>query len=334
MNIKQLFINSAGRLRSGWRLLIFVLLFLFISVFLASIVRIAFALAPHRNFLGPLVGEYVQNLIFRLLLLIAALAAGYACTRLLEGLPWKSLGLTLHAGWARDFLLGSAVGVASLAVAAGIAMAGGGLRFTISGRAVLLQMIGTLVFSGVLFIFAGLAEEAMFRGYPLQTMTRANLAWLAVFLTSVPFAASHLRNPNVVAGFTFINTTLAGIWLAVAYLRTRSLWFPLGVHWAWNWALGSLCGLPVSGITNLAPQPLLRGLDLGPAWLTGGTYGLEGGLAATVALIVSTIFILRTALLKATPEMKALTSHENPVPVQVPPPFPPPPPPPPPLEKV
>jgi hypothetical protein len=90
----------------------------------------------------------------------------------------------------------------------------------------------------------------------------------------------------------------------------------------------------VSGITNLAPQPLLRGLDLGPAWLTGGTYGLEGGLAATVALIVSTIFILRTALLKATPEMKALTSHENPVPVQVPPPFPPPPPPPPPLEKV
>lgn len=312
MTIKQLFINSAGRLRSGWRLLIFVLLFLFISFLLGSVVRVALALAPHRNFLGLLVGEYVQNLIFRLLLLIAALAAGYICTRWLEGLPWKSLGLTLHAGWARDFLLGSTVGVASLVVAAGIATAGGGLRFTISGRAVLFQMLGTLVFSAILFVFAGLAEEALFRGYPLQTMTRANLAWLAVFLTSVPFAASHLRNPNVAAGFTFINTTLAGIWLAVAYLRTRSLWFPLGVHWAWNWALGSLCGLPVSGITNLAPQPLLRGTDLGPAWLTGGTYGLEGGLAGTVALIVSITFIMRTGLLRATPEMKALTSQENP----------------------
>jgi membrane protease YdiL (CAAX protease family) len=312
MNIKQLFINSAGRLRSGWRLFVFVLLFFFIFFLLGSVVWLVLALAPHRNLLGPRIGEYVQNLIFRLLLLIAALGAGYACTRLLEGLPWKALGLTLHAGWARDFLLGSAVGVASLAVAAAIATAAGGLRFTISGRAVLLPMVGTLVFSAILFVFAGLAEEAMFRGYPLQTMTRANLAWLAVFLTSVPFAASHLRNPNVAAGFTFINTTLAGIWLAVAYLRTRSLWFPLGVHWAWNWTLGSLCGLPVSGITNLAPQPLLRGTDLGPAWLTGGTYGLEGGLAGTIALIVSIVFILRTGLLKATPEMKILTSQENP----------------------
>jgi len=85
------------------------------------------------------------------------------------------------------------------------------------------------------------------------------------------------------------------------------------VHWAWNWALGSLFGLPVSGINDLAPYPLLRGVDLGPAWLTGGSYGIEGGLACTVTLIVSTIFILRTRLVNATPEMKILTSQENPV---------------------
>ena len=311
MDLKQVFINSAGRLRSGWRLLIFVLILVILSIFFGAVTRKAFGLlvqfVPSSG-----VARYLENFIFRMIFLLVALSAGFICTRFLEGLPWRTLGLWFHARWARDFLLGSVIGGVSLALATAIATAGGGLSFTISPRAAIVQVLQTLVFSALLFVLAALAEEALFRGYPLQTLTRANLAWLAVFLTSVPFAAIHLRNPNVAAGFTFINTALAGVWLAVAYLRTRSLWFPLGVHWAWNWALGSLFGLPVSGISDLAPHPLLRGTDLGPAWLTGGSYGIEGGLACTITLIVSTIFILRTGLVTATPEMKALTSQENP----------------------
>jgi uncharacterized protein len=312
MDLKQVFINSAGRLRSGWRLLIFVPVLVILSLFFGAVTRRVFEVAV-RFVPSSGVARYLENFTFRLILLIVALLAGFICTRLLEGLPWRALGLWLHARWARDFFFGSVIGIVSLALAAAIATAGGGLSFTISPRAALLRVLQTLVFSALLFILAALAEEALFRGYPLQTLTRANLAWLGVFLTSVPFAAIHLQNPNVAAGFTFLNTALAGVWLAVAYLRTRSLWFPLGVHWAWNWALGSLFGLPVSGINNLAPYPLLRGTDLGPAWLTGGSYGIEGGLACTITLIVSTIFILRTRLVTATPEMKALTSQENPV---------------------
>lgn len=311
MDAHQIFINAAGRLRSGWRLLIFAMVFLTL-IFLMGIAaqkgsELVVNLVPSRS-----VAHYLENFIFRLALLLAALLAGYLCTRWLEGLPWRALGLWLHQYWLRDLLVGSGIGVGSLALATAIATAGGGLRFTASGRAAFFQVGQTLIFSAGLFILAALAEEALFRGYPLQTVTRAGLAWLAIFLTSVPFAAIHLRNPNVVAGFTFVNTALAGVWLAVAYLRTRSLWFPLGIHWAWNWALGSLFGLPVSGITDIAPNPLLRGTDLGPAWLTGGSYGIEGGLACTVTLIVSTIFIWRTRLVSATEEMKTLTSQENP----------------------
>jgi len=312
MDLKQVFINSAGRPRSGWRLLVFVvlvriLLFPF-GVAAQKLSELVVHWAPASE-----VAHYLENLIFRVIFLVVALAAGYICTRWLEGLPWRALGLGFHSGWLRDSVLGSIVGVASLGLATAIATAGGGLSFTISARAALVQVAQSLIFSALLFILAALAEEALFRGYPLQTLTRANLAWLAVFLTSVPFAAVHLRNPNVAAGFTFVNTALAGVWLAVAYLRTRSLWFPLGVHWAWNWALGSLFGLPVSGMTDLAPHPLLHGTDLGPAWLTGGSYGIEGGLACTITLIVSTLFILRTRLVTATPEMKTLTSQENPL---------------------
>ncbi len=307
MDVQQIFINDNGRLRSGWRVLIFILVYIALLFLLSTVVRVGYAvglrIAP-----GHSLGAFVEDFIFRLILLASALLAGYLCNRWLEGLPWRALGLTLHARWWRDLIIGSLIGVASLALATAIATAAGGLRFTASPRTMLLPVVQTLGMSALLFVFAALAEEALFRGYPLQTLTRARLAWLAILLTSVPFAAVHLRNPNVVKGFTFINTALAGVWLAVAYLRTRSLWLPLGVHWAWNWALGSLFGLPVSGITTIAPNPLLHGTDLGPAWLTGGSYGIEGGLACTIALVASTIFIWQMTLVSATPEMERLTS--------------------------
>ena len=316
MNLKQVFINPVGRFRSGWRVLIFVGVYICLWFLLGTAVRLIYTIgllvAPGRSF-----GGYFENVVFRLILLLASMGAGYICLRWLEGLRWRALGLWLHDGWLRDLVIGSLTGIASLALATAIATAGGGLSFTVSGRAALLQVGQTLVFSAILFILAALAEEALFRGYPLQTLTRAKLAWLAVLLTSVPFALVHLKNPNVAAGFTFINTALAGVWLATAYLRTRSLWFPLGVHWAWNWALGSVFGLPVSGINDLAPHPLLHGTDLGPAWLTGGSYGIEGGLACTITLLASTLFIWRTRLVSATPEMQLLSSQENPLPVLI-----------------
>ncbi len=308
MVLQKIFINEFGRLRSGWRLLLFVFAFIAASFLIATVLRLAYAVVaaaapglPRSNF--------VSDVIFRTGLLGAALVAGYLCAKLFEALPWRSLGLTLHQGWLRDLIIGSVVGFASMGVAVAIASLGRGLSFSFSNApaAIIRSMVG----SAVLLVVAALAEEAMFRGYGLQTLTRAQLAWLGVFLTSVPFALVHLSNPNVVPGVTFANTALAGIWLAVAYLRTRSLWLPLGVHWAWNWALGWFFGLPISGI-KLVSNPLLSANDAGPIWLTGGSYGIEGGFACTIALVLSTIFLWRTRWLSATPELKKLTSEENP----------------------
>nr|MBA3442779.1 CPBP family intramembrane metalloprotease [Pyrinomonadaceae bacterium] len=125
-------------------------------------------------------------------------------------------------------------------------------------------------------------------------------------------------NPNVTPIFTIINTTLAGVWLAVAYWRVRSLWFPLGVHWSWNWAQGALLGLPVSGITQLTPAPVMQAVQTGPAWLTGGAYGIEGGVACSLALVASTAFIWRASWLAADAEMKHWTEGEVPKPTEQP----------------
>ena len=310
MNLRYIFLNEVGRLRSGWRLLIFILAYIAISLVLVTIGRGIFLIAmaavpqlPHSNF--------IADVIFRLGLLLTALIAGYLCVRYLEGLPWRSLGLTLHPGWFRDLIFGFAVGFVSLAIAVGIATAGKGLSFSLNAAAVA-SLARSMLGSFALLFVAALAEEAMFRGYGLQTLVRARLALLGVLLTSVPFGWVHLSNPNVVPGVTFANTVIAGVWFGVAYLRTRSLWLPWGLHWSWNWALGWFFGLPISGI-NLVSHPFLNATDNGPSWLTGGTYGIEGGIACTVALVLSTLFIWWTPWLSATPELKKLTSEENPI---------------------
>lgn len=311
MGLRKIFLNEYGRLRSGFRFLIFVFAFIFITLAVTTAIRAAYA-GLHDAFPRIPYAEFFQNLIGKLPDLLAALIGGYLCTRVLEGLPWRALGLTLHKLWARDFLIGSAIGISSLVLAAIIAIVGGGLKLSLNTVHSPGRIAITLMGSAVMFIFAALAEEATFRGYPLQTFTRAGLALLGVLLTSVPFALGHLWNPNVVPGVTFANTALAGIWLALAYLRTRSLWLPLGVHWAWNWAMGSFFGLPVSGL-HLVGATFLKADDIGPAWLTGGTYGLEGGVACTVALVVSTIVIWKLPFVSATPELVKLTSEERPV---------------------
>jgi len=308
--MQKIFINQFGRLRSGWRLALFVFLFIAASLLLVTVVRIGYAFL-HAAIPRPPYAQAIFELSYRTSLLVCALGAGYLLAKYVEGLPFRSLGISLHEGWFRDLLIGCALGFAALAVAVAIGAIGGRLRFTFNSARLISSIIKSLIGSSVLLFVAALAEEAIFRGYPLQTLARAGLAWLGVVLTLVFFAAGHLDNPNVVPAITFINTALAGLAFAVAYLRTRSLWFPFGLHWAWNWALGWFFGLPVSGL-KLVSHPLLVASDGGPFWLTGGSYGIEGGIASTAAFVLLTVFTWFTPWLRATPELRKLTSEENP----------------------
>jgi len=286
--------DEEGHLRSGWRLAIFAVAFIVCVQISQVLLFKGIALALNRSVI-ELSNSYWNVVAGHGSILCSAMLVGWACGALLEELPFRALGCSPHRGWLRNLGVGSALGAATLFLAALLATVTRGIHFSFDTAGE--RAIGeTLAMSLVLFVFAAAAEEILFRGYPLQTLTRANLAWLGVLLTSVPFAAVHLANPHAVPGFTFVNTALAGVWLAVAYLRTRSLWLPLGLHWAWNWAQASLLGLPVSGIERIAPAPLLHAMNAGPAWLTGGAYGIEGGAACTIALLISTLFIWRTKL--------------------------------------
>ncbi|MGI8884652.1 MAG: hypothetical protein ACR2IA_10470, partial [Pyrinomonadaceae bacterium] len=84
------------------------------------------------------------------------------------------------------------------------------------------------------------------------------------------------------------------------------------IHLAWNWVQGSILGINVSGLGDLATAPLMRSQDFGPVWLTGGSYGLEASISCTIALIVSSVAIWFFPFPKPTEEMLEMTSEERP----------------------
>lgn len=315
MNVPDIFVNRAGRARSFWRLLAFVAVYYFVvtAAFLAvrMLVGLTLGAETYRRVLGESGwGWVVQSVI----LFASAAVVGWACGHVLEDLPWRALGWAAHRGWGRDLLLGVLLGGAGVALAFAVGRLFGGYRVSLTGAPLWPAVAQTLAYSGLVFMAGAAAEEMLFRGYPLQTLLRSWPVWAALLPTSLFFGLVHLSNPNVAPGFTLANTALAGVWMGLAYWRTRSLWFPTGLHWGWNWTQGAMLGSPVSGITALTPEPLLRFADEGPAWLGGGDYGIEGGAACTLALILSTLFVWRTRLLKPTPELRQYTDGENPDP--------------------
>ncbi|MBA2494577.1 MAG: CPBP family intramembrane metalloprotease [Acidobacteria bacterium] len=306
MNLDEVFINQTGRLRSGWRLLVFLSAVLFIASFFGAIVREILTRLPIGFNENSLLSFIYPNFI----LLTVAIFVGWLCGKFLEGLPFRALGCWFTKNWFKDLSFGLVLGMVSILFAALIGIVFGGLSFELNRTSGQSAILLTLGISLAVFIIGAAAEEAFFRGYMLQTFARAKLAWLAIALTSLFFASAHLNNPNA-DYISILNTTLAGIWFGVAYLKTRNLWFVFGLHLMWNWAQGAFFGLPVSGITELTTAPLFRVSEPGIKQITGADYGIEGGIAATIAIIISTLIIWFLPFLKPTEEMLALTSEDK-----------------------
>jgi membrane protease YdiL (CAAX protease family) len=311
----DLFYNDAGRLRSVWRVAVFGVTYLAAVTGVFLLTEFAALLLLPRELFKRIFEGTPGFVIQSVVLYVPAALVGWGCAVWLEDLPWRSLGWSRHRGWLRDALLGTLLGGVAICLAALVGVAAGGYSFSVADAGG--GLAKTLVGSFVIFLLGAAAEEMTFRGYPFQTLLRSWPLWVALIPVSVPFALAHFWNPNVVPGFTFANTVLAGAWLCVAYWRTRSLWFPLGLHFGWNWVQGALLGSPVSGLKGITPHPLLRFADAGPAWVGGGAYGIEGGAACTLALVIATLFTWRTGLLKADEELRHYTDGENPNP-QVP----------------
>jgi uncharacterized protein len=282
METSSLLRDSSGRLRSGWRFVIFALIFITLAALLEGVTGSIMS----RTRVG---GSLVALVVFDALILISALAAGWFCNWFLEGLQFRALGASFVNGWYRRFSAGLLVGTLTLCFAVLICVISGGLSFNFD-RADWNSIAGSLLFAMVVFAIGAASEETLARGYPMQTFFHSNMKVFGIVFTAALFASAHLGNQNA-DRLSTLNTFLAGIWFGVAYLKTGDLWFPFGMHLMWNWMLGAFFGIEVSGIKTLVNAPLLTEVDRGPDWLTGLDYGIEASIACTIAMLVSTAMI-------------------------------------------
>jgi membrane protease YdiL (CAAX protease family) len=140
----------------------------------------------------------------------------------------------------------------------------------------------------VVFLPAALHEELLFRGYPFQKLYRWNRPF-AIYFVALVFAALHAGN-TAVTTLGLLNVFLGGVLLGYAYERYQRLWFPIGLHLAWNVMSGPILGHEVSGYDAMATVLVERGH--GPSWLTGGEFGIEGSVWMT-AVELGAIVVLR-----------------------------------------
>ncbi|OKI94711.1 peptidase [Streptomyces sp. CB02058] len=189
-------------------------------------------------------------------------------------------------GAVREALLGGGVGLAFILVSALVIAAFGGYSFSWAGNGFL------PVLTSAVAVQAGAAvtEELMFRGLALQALERLFGSGAAVAITALLFGAAHLANPGATVWSGLAIAVEAGALLGAAFLWRRSMWFVVGLHFAWN-ATEHLLGIPVSGNTV---EGLLSVHAGGPALLTGGVFSLEASIVTVligVALVIP-MFVL------------------------------------------
>lgn len=195
-----------------------------------------------------------------------------------EASPLEAQGFPRRQ-WFSQLTIGAAIGGAMIAVAVTMIAVFGEIRrvtFSDSGHSLRWAAAALIV-----LIVGALAEELAFRGYPFQKLVEAIGPWWAIGAFSALFGIAHTTNPNVTV-WGVINTAGVGVLFAVAYLRTRALWLPWGLHFGWNFTLGMVCGLPVSGLRTFSA--MVRTTVAGPLWLTGGDYGIEGSATGTLVI--------------------------------------------------
>jgi membrane protease YdiL (CAAX protease family) len=270
------------RLRAGWRLALFVA----VSTLLSAVVRVVVTAARI-----PIGDDWSPSAFVGLELLTFGIAvAATAIMARVDRLPFARFGLPWGQAFGVLFWEGALWGFVAVAVlVAGIAALGG---YHVHGWA---MPGGALAVNAALWLAAmvlvGLSEEASFRGYPLAALADGIGFWPAAAVLSIDFAATHYYFKPMENVADALSVGLIGLFLCFTLLRTGSLWFAIGFHFAFDFAAIPLCGAPNTGNHGRPVETrLLDATFTGPDWLTGGVRGIEASWL--VFAVIAALFTL------------------------------------------
>jgi uncharacterized protein len=185
----------------------------------------------------------------------------------------------------------------------GLGLLGGAILFSIVAAAAALAGVYRITgccHTGLLIrdlfeaaILAGFAEELLFRGILFRWIEEFAGSWAALIITSALFGLAHIFNANATWFSSFAIAVEAGLLLGGAYMLTRSLWAPIGLHAAWNFTQGYIFDIPVSGVPA---NGLVEAKLSGPALLSGGQFGLEASVLGLVAATGAGVWLVVLAV--------------------------------------
>ncbi|GKX29484.1 protease [Vallitalea longa] len=188
------------------------------------------------------------------------------------------------------FLIGFLIGIFAISVITIILLFTGSIQIEIR-KGINLNMN---TFIGIVLIVSGwivqsVSEEIGIRGWLIPLLGAKYNITLAIFTTSIVFGMIHLFTPNVTV-LSFMNIFLSGVFFALYAISEDCLWGVWGCHFGWNLALGNIYEFNVSGVSSTS-STIFQIKTIGNNVLTGGSFGPEGGLLATVILIVGIIIV-------------------------------------------
>ena len=220
-------------------------------------------------------GHSIYFFVGQLGAFIGTIVVIYIFTRWVDKIPFVDIGLQMNRF--NDFYKGLIFGFIPIALGFGFLYNIGlitDVKMNFDGVQVLL-VFGALV-------FVAFNEEAFLRGYVLRNLMLISNKYVALLISALLFAALHLGNDHIdLIGFT--NIFLAGILLGLSYIYTKNLWFPIGLHLAWNFSQ-SLFGFNVSG--NSTYSLISYQLSDEMTWLSGGEFGFEASALSLVFLVI------------------------------------------------
>ncbi len=226
-----------------------------------------------------------EEAMLALLLLLGYASMGYWFNGQMQ--PIREQGLPLREGWYGEAGVGLAVGWA-VALVCVIPMAlDGGISIALSLR---LSSWGWLAVDAAFFALLALAEEIAFRGYGFQRLVVAVGGLGAAFAFAFYYAIVQSFLPGSSRASFFVSLLLSLV-LSAAYLRTRALWVSWGLNFGWKASRALIFGLAVNGMNN--KSPVVVGNPMGPFWLSGGGFGLDGSWISFIVLLAALPVVFR-----------------------------------------
>jgi len=188
-------------------------------------------------------------------------------------------------GAVTDVAIGLLLGAVLMSAVVGTIAAAGHYRVVGLG-----SVAGAIALLGMTCSIA-VAEELIFRAVLFRIIERWIGTWLALAVSALIFGLVHLANPGATLFGALAIAVEAGVLLGAAYALTRTIWFAVGIHLAWNFMEGGVFSTTVSGTQN-GFQGLLRSELTGPDLLTGGGFGPEASLVAMAVGVVTAVVLL------------------------------------------